>query len=221
MRTKLDEQFININNSLFEMSAFVEQVIANTNKALLEQDVELANKVVESIEQIYDKEKGIESLCLKLILLQQPVAGDLRFVSATLKIIAELTLIGGLVFEISEMVLINADTPYIIDLKYILKMSELTTKMIKESIEAFINKDLIQANSVIASDDKLDNFFEIVKNDLLLLINENINNGDQAIHLIMIAKFFERIGDHATNIAEWVIFSLVGVYKNINQREQL
>ena len=214
MRSKFDEQLNRLNNSLIEMCRIVKQAIADADKALIEQDIDLAQKIISSDDEIDNKEKEIESLCLKLILLQQPVAHDLRLVSTALKIITDLERIGDHATDISEITIILSGRKYIKKLEHIPQMAEATMKMLTESIDAFVKKDLELAKQVMAYDDIVDNLFETVKKDLIELIQENPANGNQAIDLIMIAKYYERIGDHATNIAEWVEFSLTGMYKD-------
>jgi len=214
MRKKLDEQLILLDNSLIEMGKIVEKAIADTKKALIEQDTGLAEKIIASDDEIDDKEKEIESLCLKIIMQQQPVARDLRLVSAVIKMITDLERIGDHATDISEITLLLAGTPYIKKLEHISQMAESTMKMVTESIDAFVRKDIDLANEIIAYDDVVDNLFEVVKHDLIELIKKDADNGDQAIDLVMIAKYFERIGDHATNIAEWIVFALTGIYKD-------
>ncbi|MCL2812543.1 MAG: phosphate signaling complex protein PhoU [Clostridia bacterium] len=215
MRSRFDEQLERLNTSLIEMGAIVEQAIADASKALIEQDVALAKKIIESDDVIDEKEKELESLCLKVILQQQPVAGDLRLVSSILKITTDLERIGDHASDISEMTQLLAKTQYISKLEHIPQMAAATMKMVTNSIDAFVKKDLSLARAVIASDDTVDELFTLVKNELIELIKQNPDNGDQAIDLIIIAKYFERIGDHATNIAEWVVFSITGKHKNI------
>jgi len=215
MRSKFVEQLSQLDNSLIEMGAMVEQAIANADKALIERDTELAEKIIAYDNEIDDKEKEIESLCLKLILLQHPVAGDLKLVSAALKMITDLERIGDHASDISELTLLLAKTPYFEKMDFISQMADATMKMVSDSIRAFVKKDLVLANEVIAYDDVVDNLFTKAKNELLELFNNSDNrNGDHIIDLIMVAKYFERIGDHATNVAEWVIFSLTGVHKD-------
>jgi len=214
MRSKFDEQLNQLNNSLMDMCRIVKQAIADADKALMEQDVALAQKIISSDDEIDNKEKEIESLCLKIILLQQPVvARDLRLVSTAIKIITDLERIGDHATDISEITILLANKKYIKKLEHIPQMAAATMKMLTDSIEAFVKKDLKLAKEVMDYDDTVDNLFETIKKDLIALIKEDSNNGDQAIDLIMIAKYFERIGDHATNIAEWVEFSLTGIYK--------
>ena len=215
MRSRFDEQLNNLHNELIEMGAYVEQAIADATKALIQQDVALAKKIIASDDIVDDKEKEIESLCLKLILQQQPVARDLRLVSAVLKMITDLERIGDHASDISEITLLLAGKQYVKKMEHIPQMAEATMKMVTESIDAFVKNDLKLAREVIASDDIVDDLFGVVKNELIEIIKENADHSDQAIDLIIIAKYFERIGDHATNIAEWVVFSLTGTHKDI------
>ena len=210
MRRKFDEQLNRLNDSLIEMAEMVKQAIANADKALIGQDVELAEKIMASDDVIDSKEKEIESLCLQIIVQQQPVASDLRLISAVLKIITDLERIGDHAADISEITVHLAGKPYIKKLEHIPQMAKATTKMVTDSIEAFVKKDLVLAKEVIAYDDEVDNLFMAVKKDLIGIINKNPEHGDQAIDLVMISKYFERIGDHAENVAEWTIFSLTG-----------
>ena len=214
MRSRFDEQLTQLNHLLIEMSGIVEQAIADANKALTGQDVELAQKIIDSDDVIDEKEAEIESLCLKIILQQQPVARDLRLVSSVLKMITDLERIGDHASDISEMTLLLADKQYIKKLEHIPLMAAATMKMVTESIDAYVRMDLELAKKVIADDDIVDDLFVKVKEDLFEMIKKDANHGDQAIDLIIIAKYFERIGDHATNIAEWVVFSLTGAHKD-------
>ena len=213
-RTRFDEQLALLNSSLIEMGAMVEQAISDANRALLECDRDLAKKIIGSDDDIDHKEKDIESLCLKIIMQQQPVAGDLRLVSSVLKITTDLERIGDHATDISELMLLICAKPYTERMECIPQMAAATMKMVTESIEAFVKMDLELARSVIAYDDVVDNLFIAMKNVLLEMIIQNAEDSDLAIDLIMIAKYFERIGDHATNIAEWVVFSLTGMHKD-------
>jgi len=214
MRARFDEQLKQLNDLLIEMGNTVMQAIADAKKALVEKDIELAQRIIASDDDIDNKEREIESLCLKIILQQQPVAKDLRLISSVMKIITDLERIGDHATDISEITIKLADRPYIKRLEHIPQMAEAAMKMVSESIDAYINKDLELAKQVCAYDDIVDDLFETVKTELFGLIKENSENGDQAIDLVMIAKYFERIGDHATNVAEWVIFSLTGTHKD-------
>jgi len=214
MRSKFDEQLEELNNDLVEMGELVEKTIADTCKALNDQDVKLATKIIGMDDEIDQREQKIESLCLQIILQQQPVASDLRLVSAVLKISADLERIGDHANDISELAILLAGKQYAKKLEYIPKMAEVTMKMVTKSIEAFVNKDLELAKEVIAYDDVVDSLFDTVKGELTERIRSNVNSSYQAIDLILVAKYFERIGDHATNIAEWVIFLLTGMHKD-------
>ena len=214
MRNKFEEQLALLNKQLIEMGTLIENAISIATEALVNQDHELAIKAIEGDSEVDQKEKEIETLCLKLLLQQQPVARDLRIISAALKMITDMERIGDQAEDISEITLLLLNKPYIKKLVDIPKMGEATIKMLRDSIEAFVKKDLELAYSVIKYDDVVDELFCTVKNDLINLIRENNDNGEQAIDLIMIAKYFERIGDHAVNIAEWVEFSITGQHKN-------
>ena len=214
MRAKFLEQLEQLNDSLVKMGVLVEQAIDNAVKALIERDTALARQIIESDDEIDSMDTEIESFCVKLILRQQPVASDLRLITSAMKMITDLERIGDHASDISEITLLLADMPYRKNLEHISQMADATTKMIKDSIDAFVNNDLELAHAVIDHDDIVADLFVTVKKDLLALISEDANNGDQAIDLIMIAKYFERIGDHATNVAESVIYSITGVYKN-------
>jgi len=210
MMRRFDEQLNDLNNKLLEMGALVEKIISVTSQALIEQDVELAKKAIEMEADVEQKEKDIESLCLKLLLQQQPVAKDLRQISAALKMITDMERIGDQAADISEIVIMMNGAPYIKKLEHIPQMATATVKMVTDSIDAYVRKDLKLAKSVIKYDDVVDDLFDVVKFDLIELIRTGNPNSEQAIDLLMIAKFFERIGDHAVNIAKWVVFSITG-----------
>jgi phosphate transport system protein len=205
-----------LNNSLIEMGGIIEHDITMVVKALKEQNVELAKKVINYADEISAKEKEIEHLCLKLLLTQQPVARDLRMVSAALKIITDMDRIGDQSADIAENTILLADSPYIKELVHIPKMAEATIKMVKDAIDAYVRKDVALAVSVINYDDVVDDLFVTIRNDLTVLIRDNVDNCEQAFDLMMVAKYFERIGDHAVNIAKWVVFSITGMHKYDN-----
>ena len=216
MRNIFDKQLVRLNNELIEMGSLVEQSIETAVEALVKQDVKKAKEAIKSDDKINNQEKEIENLCLKLLLEQQPVAKDLRLISAVLKMITDLERIGDHAADISEITITLAENPYVVDLKGIQKMAKETMEMIIKSIEAFVNKDLEIANEVIRHDDVVDDLFKEIKKTVIKLINENPEDGEQVADILMIAKYFERIGDHATNIAEWVIFSITGKHQNEN-----
>lgn len=210
MREKYMRQLELLSKLLTEMGQMVEKAIEKAIRALISHDEELAKEAIRYDEEIDDKEKEIQSLCLKLLLCQQPVAKDLRFISAALKMITDLERIGDQAADISELAVELSNQEYIKNLEHIKQMAVETTDMVIKSINAYVASDEKAAKDVIEHDDVVDELFVTVKNELIALINEDVKNGGQAADLLMIAKYFERIGDHATNIAEWVIFSVTG-----------
>jgi len=214
MRSRFDEQLAGLNNSLIEMGALVERAIARATKALTSQDADTARSIIGGDAIIDEKEKEIESLCLKLILNQQPVARDLRQISTALKMITDMERIGDQAADISELCIFLAAQEYIKKLEHIPQMAEATIKMVTDSIDAFVKKDLELAQAVIDYDDVVDDLYVMVKKDLIELVHADVKNGEQAFDLLQIAKYYERIGDHAVNIAEWVIFSITGKHKD-------
>ncbi|MCL2409644.1 MAG: phosphate signaling complex protein PhoU [Oscillospiraceae bacterium] len=210
MMRRFDEQLAILNDMLLEMGAMVEKTITVATQALQTQDVGLAKKVIELEDDVDQKEKDIEALCLKLLLQQQPVAKDLRLISAALKMITDMERMADQAADISEIVVMMNRVPYIKKLEHIPQMAKATIKMVTESIDAFVRKDLELAKAVIEYDDVVDDLFDLVKHELIELICTDSSNGEQAIDLLMIAKYFERIGDHACNVAEWVMYSITG-----------
>ena len=209
MRTVFDEQLLILGGALAGMGDLVHEALADAIAGLTLQNIELAQRVMTCDDVINEKEKEIESYCLRLIIMQQPVASDLRFILAVLKIITDLERIGDHAKDVAEYAVMFADKPYIHKLERIQKMATSTLKMVTRCLDAFFNKDLELARSIIVYDDKVDNLFHSVKEDLLALKKESA----AAVDLIMLAKYFERIGDHATNIAEWVVFYLTGEHQ--------
>ncbi|MFY9482358.1 MAG: phosphate signaling complex protein PhoU [Tissierellaceae bacterium] len=212
MRSHFDNELEILNNELIKMGSLVESKIEDSIKALINRDTALAKDIMSRDDEVDDMEKSIENRCLQLIIRHHPVASDLRLISSILKMITDLERIGDQAADIAEISLLLADQEYIKELRDIPKMAEATIKMLKNSIDAFVNKSLDLAHEVIAFDDVVDDLFDIVKDDLISLINKDIKYGEQAINFIMIAKYLERIGDHAQNIAEWVVFSITGVH---------
>lgn len=210
MRNRFDRQLVQLNNELIEMGGMIEKAISDTVKALVNQDIELASNVIEYDEEIDHQEREIEQLCLKLLLQQQPVAKDLRLISAALKMITDMERIGDHATDISEITIELSRESYIKKLDHIQQMAKETMVMLVQSVEAFVNKDMDKARTVIVHDDVVDDLFNKVKAELIAMIHEDVNAGEQASDLLMAAKYFERIGDHATNISEWVIFSITG-----------
>ena len=216
MRNRFDRQLSTLNDELTDMGSMIEKSIETAIKALVNQDVDLARHAIEADEEIDRQERIIEDLCLKLLLQQQPVAKDLRLISSALKMITDMERIGDHASDISEITIALADQPYIKKLEHIQQMAKETMIMLVGSIEAFVDKDLEKANEVIKRDDVVDDLFDKVKKELIQMIHENADKGEQAADLLMVAKYMERIGDHATNISEWVIFSITGEHKSMN-----
>ena len=210
MRNSFDMQLRKLNNELIEMGSLIETAIARAYKGLINQNIEIAKENVEFDREIDQKEKEVENICLKLLLQQQPVASDLRLISSAIKMITDMERIGDQAADISELTILMSKTQYIKRLDHIEQMAKATIEMVTTSVDAFVKRDLELARSVFARDDIVDNLFVTIKNDLIELIREDVNNGEQAIDLIMVAKYFERIGDHAVTLADWVIFSIVG-----------
>lgn len=212
MRMQFDEQLKELNHKLIEMGSLIETAITRSIEALNHHDVELAKKVVDFDDEVNQKEKDIEAFCLKLLLHQQPVAKDLRLISSALKMITDMERIGDQAADIAEITIFLAENQYIKKLEHIPLMAEAAIKMVTESIDAFIKMDLDLAMEVIAYDDVVDDLFRTIKSELIDLIHADRANGEQALDLLMISKYLERIGDNAQNIAEWVVFSITGMH---------
>ena len=210
MRNKFDEQLKTLNEELTQMGFLVEKAIKNAVNALETGNDSLAEDAISFDKEIDKKEKDIESLCLRLLLQQQPVARDLRQISAALKMITDMERIGDMASDIAEIEKSydQKDMKYVKELYHIPQMADAAIDMVNRSVEAYVKKDEQLAFKVIDSDDLVDSLFTSVKNDLIELIRKDPKSGDSSMDLLMVAKYFERIGDHATNIAEWVLFSL-------------
>lgn len=213
MRNNFDFQLENLNSSLVEMGALVEKAIGDAIEALVHQDAAQAKENIQFDSIVNQKERELEHQCMKLLLLQQPVASDLRLVSAVLKMITDLERIGDQAQDISELVILLSNNAYIKHLDHLAQMAEKTSEMVTKSIDAFVARDMHLAQAVIDSDDAVDELFTQVRSELIALIHADADNGEQAIDLLMAAKYFERIGDHAVNVAEWVIFSITGKHR--------
>lgn len=212
MRNKFDEQLMELNRKMIEMGALCEELIAIVAKAILSGDESRAKEAVIHGREIDRMEREIEGICLKLLLQQQPVASDLRQISAALKMITDMERIGDQAEDIAEIIpsLGGRTGTELSDFK---AMAEATCKMVTGSIDAYVKQDISMAKTVVTYDDIVDKCFENVKQNLIKMIGENNTDGEYAIDLLMIAKYFERIGDHAVNIAEWVEFSVTGIHK--------
>lgn len=217
MRNRFDSQLENLNEMLIHMGELCEIAIEDATKALETEDLDLAKKVIESDEEIDHQEKDIENLCLKLLLQQQPVARDLRQISAALKMITDMERIGDQTADIADIVMSTQfeENQSLADIRL---MAEAAAKMVRDSVSAYVQKNLELARRVMCADDTVDAMFDKIKQELVDFISKREStNADQAIDLIMIAKYLERIGDHATNIAEWVEFSITGTHASFAQ----
>ena len=212
MRNRFDNQLAELNNELISMGALCENAIASAVKSLIDGDTKLAAAAIRIDHEIDRKEREIESMCLKLLLQQQPVASDLRLISSVLKMITDIERIGDQASDIAEIVtFLKGRTAEHDDI--LCQMARATISMVTESVDAFVKHDTIKAEAVLAADDTVDAYFRQVKQALISRIAADPGDGEYALDLLMIAKYFERIGDHATNIAEWVIFSITGRHK--------
>ena len=209
MRNRFDEQLSQLNTELITMGALCEEAISGAAKYLIDNDSALKEKVIDTDKQIDRKERDIENLCLRLILHQQPVATDLRLISAALKMISDMERIGDQASDIAEIVKFVNKTN-LRENVHIGDMARATIKMVTESIDSFVKRDMDIAQSVILHDDTVDNLFLKIKGELISAIKDGTGDAEALIDLLMIAKYFERIGDHAENIAEWVIYSITG-----------
>ena len=216
MRSRFDEQLSTLNEELTRMGALCEEVISLADRALGEGDAEAAKKVAPIDAEIDRMEHTIESLCLRLLLQQQPVARDLRQISAALKMITDMERIGDQAEDIAEIISFLYGRPAEND-DLMREMAKATIKMVTESVDAYVKHDIMLAEKVVAYDDTVDDYFDQVKRRLITKIAEEPADGEYALDLLMIAKYFERIGDHAVNIAEWVVFSVTGFHKGVEE----
>ena len=208
MRSKFDEQLHLLNQEMMQMGSMIEDSIQKAINALIDQNVELAKKIMDNDTQFDHEQKKIENLCFNLLMQQQPVAKDLRVISAAMKMVTDMERIGDHAADISEMTILMSKTKYIPNLEHINRMASETVQMLIRSIEAYVEKDMKKAVDVIASDDVVDDLFDKNKAELIEQIQREPQSAESAADMLMVAKYFERIGDHATNIAEWVIFAL-------------
>ncbi|MCF0143247.1 MAG: phosphate signaling complex protein PhoU [Parasporobacterium sp.] len=212
-RNRFDEQLAELNSELIRMGAMCEEAIGLSVKALTTNEIQSARQVFAVDSEIDQMEREIENLCLKLLLQQQPVARDLRQISAALKMITDMERIGDQASDIAEIITYmdgrNAES-----FEPIVHMADATRKMVTDSIDAYVKRDINLAAKVIDQDDVVDDDFLEVKKSLIGRVADNPDDGEYILDLLMIAKYFERIGDHAVNIAEWVVFSVTGLHKS-------
>lgn len=209
MRNRFDEQLNTLNNELITMGALCEEAISSAVKLLIYNDVKMKENVLDADKQIDQKERDIEVLCMKLLMQQQPVASDLRTISSALKMISDMERIGDQAYDIAEI----AEYAYGSGMEsetHIADMARATIGMVTDSIDSFVKKDIALAHTVIEHDNTVDDLFDKVKSELINAVQQRAVYAEELIDLLMIAKYFERIGDHAENIAEWVIYSITG-----------
>ena len=208
MRTKFDEQLRQLGMEMTHMGNLIEKNIQDAVQALLSQDTETARRIMAEDELVDQEQKKIENICFQLLIQRQPVARDLRTITAALKMVTDMERIGDHAADISELTIAVAAVSFPLREENIRKMAGETIVMLLDAVNSYVNKDIEKAHSVIAHDDIVDNYFVKVKADLIEVIRENPEYGEHAADLLLVNKYLERIGDHATNIAEWVIFAL-------------
>ena len=211
MRITYEHELEELNKCLRDMAMMVEKAIEQTFVAFEDQNYTMAEDVIKGDRNVNDMERAIESRCLSLILRQQPVARDLRVISSALKMISDMERIGDQASDIVELAQYIKKS----DVKYKIHLSDMANeviKMVTKSIKSFVKKDIEMARNVIVYDDVVDNYFEEIKKELIRIISSGESDGEEFIDILMIAKYLERIGDHATNIAEWVEYSILGYH---------
>ena len=214
MRTTYLSELKELKLNMLQMGSDIEEAIKNTLRALKEDDLILAQEVINRDCVIDDAERTIESLCLKLLLTQQPVATDMRMISSALKMITDMERIGDFAADIAEIVTKGGRTGTSYNIEFIERMGEAVVRMVDSAVLSFTNTDLELAKKVCRSDDEVDGLFNGAQSVLLECIRNDERFAERALDLMMVSKYLERIGDHATNIAEWVIFSITGVHVN-------
>ena len=221
MRNRFDRQLNQLNGEMIQMGHMIEQAIEQSIDALIHRDPEKAKKNMEFDAEVDQQEKDIESLCMKLLLQQQPVARDLRVISSALKMITDMERIGDQAADISELSLHLPQKKDLPCMDKVQQMAQETMLMVVKSVEAYVGKDLNTAEKVILRDDVIDDLFLQTKEELVNHIRNNSDFAEVAVDLLMVSKYFERIGDHATNVAEWVIYSINGKHASIKEEPQL
>ena len=213
IRKIFEEELADLNKQLVEMCRLTEHMIEDAITALVNRDRELGKSIGITDKRVDEYEMEIEKKCMRILLKQQPVAKDFREVSTALKMITDIERFGDQAADIGDLVYTMPGEVYIKKLTHITAMGDLAVKMVRESVNSFINNDEVLADDVIALDDKMDEMFLSVKTDLIELIKKDSENGDQAIELMLVEKFLERIGDHAVNVAEWTKYNETGVHQ--------
>ena len=213
IRKVFEEELAELKTELVEMCYLTEQMIGDAITALVNRDRELGKSIGDMDKRVDEYEMAIEKKCMRILLKQQPVAKDFRVVSTALKMITDIERFGDQAADIGDLVSTMPGETYIKKLTHITAMGDLALKMVRDSVNSFINNDEPLADEVIRLDDEMDELFLTVKNELIELIKVDANNGDQAIKLMMVAKYLERIGDHAVNVAEWTKYNETGVHQ--------
>ena len=214
MRNRFDRQLEQLNNELIQMGSMIEHAIEMAVSALVNQNTEKAKEAMAYDVEIDHQERDIESLCMKLLLQQQPVARDLRQISSALKMISDMERIGDQAEDIAEITKSIKKPKEEICGDHISDMTKIAISMVTESVDSFVKKDLEIARAVIKKDDIVDQLFLEIKDDIISAVREDKTLGEYFVDILMIAKYLERISDHAVNVAEWVIFSLTGQHVN-------
>ncbi len=219
VRKIFDEQLSELKDLLVKMGQLNCEAIADAVTALETQDTELARRT-KGVERLVDeKEQQIERLCLKIILKQQPVASDLLFVTSAMKMITDMERIADQAVDISELVIKMSRLPYADAVSEISDMAEQVQQMVRDAAQSFVDRDGDLAKAVCRADDKVDDLFDVIKKKLTGIVHRDVDvedNGEQALDMLMVAKYLEKIGDHASNIAEWVLFMITGEHKKLN-----
>lgn len=208
MRSKFDEQLNILNQKLIQMGQAIEKNIQEAIDALINQNVEKAKLIMTVDDEIDEMQREIENICFGLMIQQQPVAKDLRMITAAMKMVTDMERIGDHAVDISEMIEFLSERKQLDNVQTLKDMASEAVVMLIDSINAFTEKNVELAKDVIDHDDVVDALFVSVKTELIKLIAENPEVGEAGLDMLMIAKYLERVGDHATNIAEWVLYSL-------------
>lgn len=214
-RLGYDMQLKELKNQMLILGSMVEEVIKNTISALVKQDTEKAREIVSGDEKINEQVRKVEQQCYTILLRQQPIARDLRAVSAALKMLTDMERIGDHGADISELTMLMSSSPYPEEIRLIEEMAKETSVMVIEAVDAFAQQDSEKAQQVIDNDDKVDEIFVSVKNAIADSVRDGCTDPMQELDLLMVAKYLERIGDHATNIAEWVLFAVTGDFQRV------
>jgi phosphate transport system protein len=213
-RAEFDHELEQLHLDMIRMGGLIEDAIDKSIIALEKRDRELAREIIQNDKAIDDLDRLIETECLRLLLRQQPVAGDLRAISTALKMITDMERIGDQAADIADVSLRFDDKPFIKRFEHIPLMANIASSMVKDSINAFVKSDIEAAKEIMKRDDEVDNLFETIKQDIVAIMQKSVEDVDQAIDFLQIAKYLERIADHAVNVCEWVIFSVTGEHKN-------